>query len=295
MQYLRLERVFSANTLDAYMRDLDKLLDFYHDEAIDFRAVTLDQLNTFVASLFDLGISQRSIARILSGIHSFYKFLELEREVESDPTELLQSPSRGEHLPDVMTVEEIDMLINAVDLSKAEGIRDRAILEVLYSCGLRVSELCGLHISDVFIDEGFIRVHGKGKKERLVPLSSHAVMELTAWLDDRDHIALRPGMDDVLFVSPRRGTKLSRITVFHIVKELCLRVGLRTTISPHTFRHSFATHLLEGGANLRVIQEMLGHENINTTEIYVHIDRSRLREEILLHHPRNLARSGQDG
>ncbi|MBO4907508.1 MAG: site-specific tyrosine recombinase XerD [Bacteroidaceae bacterium] len=288
VQFLRLERGFSANTLDAYMRDLDKLLEFYELEGIDYRAVTLDELNRFVATLFDLGISRRSVARIVSGVHAFYRFLVLESELETDPTELLESPSRGEHLPDVMSLEEIEMLIDAVDLTKAEGIRDRAILEMLYSCGLRVSELCGLKLSDVFLDEGFIRVHGKGKKERLVPLSTRAVQELQSWFADRDKVKLKQGMEDVLFVSVRRGSSLSRVTVFHIIKELCLRTGLRTTISPHTFRHSFATHLLEGGANLRAIQEMLGHEDIGTTEIYMHIDRSKLRDEILAHHPRNL-------
>ena len=243
-QYLRLERGFSDNTLDAYLKDLQKLIDYYEAEGIDFRGVTLEQLQTFVASLMDLGITPRSIARILAGVRSFYKFLLLEREIDTDPTELLESPARGHHLPDVLTVEEIDQLIATIDLSKIEGQRDRAILETLYSCGLRVSELCHLKISDLYLNEGFIRVHGKGKKERLVPIS--------------------------------------------IIKELCKAVGIRSTVSPHTFRHSFATHLLEGGANLRAIQEMLGHEGIATTEIYMHIDSHHLREEILMHHPRNI-------
>ena len=288
IQYLRLERSFSDNTLDAYLKDLDKLLHFLSEEEIDFRRVTLEQLQTFVAMLFDVGIAPRSVARILAGVRTFYKFLLLETEISSDPTELLESPSRGEHLPDVLSVEEIDRLIDTVDLTKDEGQRDRAILETLYSCGLRVSELCQLHLSDLFFNEGFIRVHGKGKKERLVPISQRAIDELTLWFQDRDRIDIRAGHEDTVFVSCRRGTGLSRITVFHIVKTLCAQAGIRSTVSPHTFRHSFATHLLEGGANLRAIQEMLGHEEIGTTEIYLHLDRLHLRDEILQHHPRNI-------
>ena len=286
-QYLILERSFSENTLDAYKKDLDKLLRYYEEEGIDFRHVTLEQLQTFSATLMDLGISPRSISRILSGVRTFYKFLSLEHESENDPCELLESPARGEHLPDVLTVEEIDQLIAAIDMTKPEGQRDRAILETLYSCGLRVSELCGLRISNLYLDEGFIRVHGKGKKERLVPISDTAIMELKLWFTDRDQLYIKPGHEDYVFVSCRRGTALSRITIFHIIKVLCEATGIRTTVSPHTFRHSFATHLLEGGANLRVIQELLGHENIDTTEIYLNIDRHHLRQQILDHHPRN--------
>ena len=292
-QYLRLERAFSDNTLEAYLKDLEKLFNYYEAEGIDFRAVTTEQLQHFSATLMDVGITPRSISRILSGVRSFYKFLCLEREIENDPCELLESPARGEHLPDVLSVEEIDRLIATIDMSKDEGQRDRAILETLYSCGLRVSELCGLRISDLYLDEGFIRVHGKGKKERLVPISSRAVQELELWFVDRERISVKAGHEDAVFVSFRRGTSLSRITVFHIIKVLCEQAGIRTTVSPHTFRHSFATHLLEGGANLRAIQEMLGHEDIGTTEIYMHIDRHHLREQILLHHPRNQA-NGQD-
>lgn len=290
MQYLRLERSFSDNTLSAYVKDLEKLLRYLSDEGIDFRSVTVEQLQSFVAGLMDLGITSRSIARILAGVKAFYKFLSLESEISVDPTELLDSPSRGEHLPDVLTVEEIDRLIDACDLTKAEGQRDRAIIETLYSCGLRVSELCRLNLSDLYLDEEFIRVHGKGKKERLVPISGRAIEELTRWFEDRANIEIRPGSEDAVFVSFRRGTSLSRITVFHIVKQLALAAGIRTTISPHTFRHSFATHLLEGGANLRAIQDMLGHEEIGTTAIYLHLDRHFLRDEILEHHPRNMRR-----
>lgn len=291
-QYLRLERNFSENTLDAYTKDLDKLLGYLEHEGISFREVRLEHLQQFVASLMDIGIANRSIARILAGVRSFYHFLVIEREIEDDPTLLLESPARGERLPDVLTLEEIDLLINTVDMSKAEGQRDRAILETLYSCGLRVSELCGLRISDLFFVEGFIRVHGKGKKERLVPISQRAIDEITKWFADRDHIVVRPGYEDHVFVSFRRGTSLSRISVFHIIKMLCQKAGIRSTVSPHTFRHSFATHLLEGGANLRAIQEMLGHEEIGTTEIYMHVDRSHLRQEILNHHPRNISAAG---
>lgn len=287
-QYLRLERNFSENTLDAYTKDLDKLLRFLDDEGVGYREAKLEHLQTFSATLMDVGIANRSIARILAGVRSFYHFLIAEREIVDDPTELLESPARGERLPDVLSIEEIDALIAAVDLSKDEGQRDRAILETLYSCGLRVSELCQLKMSDLFLDEGFIRVHGKGKKERLVPISQRAIDELDRWFVDRDGVNIRPGNEDFVFLSFRRGSPLSRISVFHIVKMLCLKVGIRSTVSPHTFRHSFATHLLEGGANLRAIQEMLGHEDIGTTEIYMHVDRSHLRQEILNHHPRNI-------
>lgn len=287
-QYLRLERGFSDNTLAAYSTDLDKLLQYLEAEGIAYREVTTAQLQTFVATLMDLGITSRSIARILAGVRTFYKFLYLESEISTDPCELLESPARGSRLPDVLTLSEIDRIIAAIDLTKAEGQRDRAIIETLYSCGLRVSELCHLQMSDLFLDEGFIRVHGKGKKERLVPISQSAIAELRLWFEQRAEVAIRPGHEDVVFVSFRRGTALSRITVFHIVKTLCQAAGIRSTVSPHTFRHSFATHLLEGGANLRVIQEMLGHEEIGTTEIYMHVNSHRLREEILSHHPRNL-------
>ncbi len=287
-QYLRLERGLSDNTLEAYSKDLEKLLQYLEAENIPYREVTTEQLQTFVATLMDLGITTRSIARILAGVRSFYKFLYLESEIDVDPCELLESPARGSRLPDVLTIGEIDRILEVVDLTKTEGQRDRAIIETLYSCGLRVSELCHLQMSDLFFDEGFIRVHGKGKKERLVPISQSAITELRLWFESRAEIAIRPGNEDMVFVSFRRGTALSRITVFHIVKTLCQMAGIRSTVSPHTFRHSFATHLLEGGANLRVIQEMLGHEEIGTTEIYMHVNRQRLREEILKHHPRNM-------
>ena len=221
-------------------------------------------------------------------MRSFYRFLLLEGEVENDPTELLEGPKIARHIPDVLTVEEIDRMISCIDLSKQEAQRNRAILEVLYSCGLRVSELCQLKLSSLYLDEGFIRVEGKGNKERLVPISEKAIKELNFWFSERVHIPIKPGNEDYVFVSFRRGGALTRVMVFYIIKELAERAGIHKSISPHTFRHSFATHLLEGGANLRAIQSMLGHESIGTTEIYTHIDTARIREEILNHHPRNI-------
>ena len=287
-QYLKLERGLSGNTLEAYTEDLRKFLDFLSSGGMDFRTVTEDGLHQFMAVLADVGIQPRSMARILSGVRSFYRFLCLEKEIRQDPTELLETPRIGRRLPEILTVEEIDTLIGSIDLEWPEGRRNRAIMEMLYSCGLRVSELCALKLSDLFLDEGFIKVEGKGGKERLVPISGRAVQELEAWFEDRKDIRAKPGCEDYLFLSLRRGRPLSRITVFYWVKEQAAAAGIRKNISPHTFRHSFATHLLEGGANLRAIQAMLGHESISTTEIYTHVDRSRLRAEILHHHPRNL-------
>lgn len=287
-QYLKLEKSFSANTLDAYHKDLDKLRAYVNDEGIGLLDVTPNHLHHFIASLHDLGIHPRSQARILSGIRSFYRFLLLEDYIEADPTELIESPRLGQHLPDVLTVSEIDAVINSIDLSKVEGQRDRAILEVLYSCGLRVSELCNLRLSDLNLPEGFIRVEGKGSKQRLVPISPRAIDELLRYFEQRASIVPKRDHEDYVFLSFRRGTKLSRIMVFHIVKVQVQAAGISKTVSPHTFRHSFATHLLEGGANLRVIQCMLGHESITTTEIYSHVDSHRLRQEIIECHPRNI-------
>lgn len=288
IQYLRLERSFSGNTLDAYVRDLQKLMNYLGDEGIDFRAITLEQLDQFAAQIRDLGVSARSLARILSGVRSFYRFLTLEREIETDPTELLASPNIGKHLPDVLSTEEVDSIIAAIDPDMREAKRDHAIIETLYSCGLRVSELCELLISNLYLDEGYIRVHGKGNKERLIPISQEAIDRLREWFAQRAELCIKPGHEDYVFVSMRRCTKLSRITLFVRIKQLAELAGIQKNISPHTFRHSFATHLLEGGANLRAIQAMLGHESISTTEIYTHIDRSHLREQILQHHPRNI-------
>lgn len=286
-QYLRLEKSFSPNTLDAYLRDLQKLLDYYVQESIDFRQVTLSQLDQFVAQLHESGISPKSIARMLAGVRSFYRFLLLEKEIENDPTELLASPNRGQYLPEVLSLEEIDRIEKVVDQSRDEGVRDHAIIELLYACGLRVSELCNLRFSDLFLEDGYIHVRGKGQKDRLVPIASSTIDELRRWFQTRQHISARPGEEDYVFISPHRGRHLSRVTVFHNIKEYALMAGIQKEISPHTFRHSFATHLLERGANLRGVQALLGHESIATTEIYLHLDRQHLREEILTCHPRN--------
>lgn len=294
IQYLRLERSYTGNTLDAYVRDLQKLINYLGDEGIDFRTITLEQLDQFAAQISDLGVAPRSLARILSGVRSFYRFLVLEREIDTDPTELLASPNIGKHLPDVLTTEEVDSIIAAIDPGMREARRDHAIIETLYSCGLRVSELCELLISNLYLDEGYIRVHGKGNKERLVPISQVAIDCLREWLDERAELRIKPGHEDYVFISMRRGTRLSRITLFVRIKQLASLAGIQKSISPHTFRHSFATHLLEGGANLRAIQAMLGHESIATTEIYTHIDRSHLREQILEHHPRNISWAAQE-
>ena len=285
-QYLKLEKSLSENTIQAYLTDLDKLLAFFTLENIDYTRATLEDLENFSAGLHDIGIHPRSQARILSGVRSFYRFLLLEDYIEQDPSELLESPQIGQHLPDVLTVAEIDSLIGSIDRSTKEGQRNRAILETLYSCGLRVSELCNLKISDLYLNEQFIKVEGKGSKQRLVPISPRAINEIRNYFIDRNQTLIKPGYEDYVFIS-RFGKNISRIMVFHIIKELADRIGLKKAISPHTFRHSFATHLLEGGANLRAIQCMLGHESIGTTEIYTHIDRNMLRQEIIEHHPRN--------
>lgn len=286
-QYLKLEKSLSDNTVDAYLTDLDKLLAYLTLENINILDVRLENLEDFSAGLHDIGIHPRSQARILSGIRSFYRFLIMEDYLESDPTELLESPQTGFKLPEVMTVEEIDLLIGSIDRGTKEGQRNRAILETLYSCGLRVSELCNPKLSELYFEEGFIKVEGKGSKQRLVPISPRAIKEIRLYFTDRNLMKIKPGFEDFVFIS-NFGKNISRIMVFHIIKELAERIGLKKKISPHTFRHSFATHLLEGGANLRAIQCMLGHESIGTTEIYTHIDRNMLRSEIIEHHPRNI-------
>ncbi len=284
--YLRLEKSLSDNTVSAYLADISKLFQFLKDEQIHPFDVTLDNLETFSANLRDLGIQPRSQARILSGIRSFYHYLILEDYLQADPSELLESPQIGFHLPEILSLEEIDLLIESIDLSTNEGQRNRTILETLYSCGLRVSELCNLKLSDLYLEEGFIKVEGKGSKQRLIPISPRAIRELHLYFIDRNQISIKKDYEDYVFIS-KRGKNISRIMVFHIIKTLAEAIGLKKTISPHTFRHSFATHLLEGGANLRAIQCMLGHESIGTTEIYTHIDKNRLRSEIIEHHPRN--------
>ena len=287
--WLRLEQSLSANSIEAYLTDLDKLIRFVESEGKDFATISYQDLQQFVAQLRDIGIHPRSQARIISGIKSFYRFLLLDEYITADPTELLESPKIGLKLPEVLTVNEINDILDTIDLSLPEGQRNRAMLEVLYSCGLRVSELISLRYSDVYFDEGFIRVEGKGSKQRLVPISETAIREIKNYLLDRNLMVVKKGFEDILFLS-RRGTALSRIMVFHIIKQQTEMAGVHKNVSPHTFRHSFATHLLEGGANLRAIQEMLGHEKITTTEIYTHIDRQFLRKEILEHHPRSRRR-----
>lgn len=285
--YITLEQGLSNNTREAYLHDVEKLFAYFKDEKIDFLKVELEHFHSFAAALMDVGIGERSIARILSGVRSFYKFLVLDGYLEQDPTELLESPKIGKHLPEVLSVEEIDAIEGIINVSTPEGQRDRAAIEMLYSCGLRVSELCNLLLSDLYLDEGFLRVTGKGNKQRLVPISERAIRELKSWFAFRNSINIKPGEEDYVFISAARKKHLSRITVFHNIKVYAEQAGIQKTISPHTFRHSFATHLLEGGANLRAIQTMLGHESISTTEIYTHIDRRFLRDQILQHFPRN--------
>lgn len=287
--WLRLEKSLSANSIDAYLTDLDKLTRFVGSEGKDYADVTYQDLQQLVAQLRDIGIHPRSQARIISGIKSFYRFMLLDDYITVDPTELLESPKIGLKLPEILTVNEINDILDSIDLSLPEGQRNRAMLEVLYSCGLRVSELTSLRYSDIYFDEGFIRVEGKGSKQRLVPISDTAIREIKNYLLDRKQVAVKKGYEDILFLS-RRGTGLSRIMVFHVIKQQTEMAGIQKNVSPHTFRHSFATHLLEGGANLRAIQDMLGHEKITTTEIYTHIDRKFLRKEILEHHPRSRPR-----
>lgn len=287
--WLRLEKSLSANSIDAYLTDLDKLIRFMESEGKSYSDITYQDLQQFVAQLRDIGIHPRSQARIISGIKSFYRFLLLDDYITVDPTELLESPKIGLKLPEVLSVNEINDILDSIDLSLPEGQRNRAMLEVLYSCGLRVTELITLRFSDVYFDEGFIKVEGKGSKQRLVPISDTAIREIKNYLQDRNLMVVKKGFEDTLFLS-RRGTGLSRIMVFHIIKQQTAMAGVQKNVSPHTFRHSFATHLLEGGANLRAIQDMLGHEKITTTEIYTHIDRQFLRREILEHHPRSKPR-----
>ena len=285
--HLTLEKGMSRNTAVAYSDDVDKLTRYLADAGVGIDHAGTDDLERFVCTLHDVGIQPRSQARIISGVKSFYKFLRLEGYMDTDPTELLITPRIGKHLPEVLTIAEIDRMIEAIDMSKSEGQRNRAIIETLYGCGLRVSELVGLKLSQLYIDEKYVIIQGKGNKQRLVPISPVAIEQINLYLEQtRTHQVAKKGSEDILFLN-RRGAMLTRQMIFHIIKQLCELAGIRKVISPHTLRHSFATHLLEGGANLRAIQQMLGHESITTTEIYVHIDRTRLRDEILTHHPRN--------
>lgn len=293
-RYLKLEKGYSPNTLDAYIRDVDKLLKFLSDEEKTPQEAKLEDIENFAAAVCDLGIGARSLARILSGVRQFYRFLVLDGYMEADPTELLESPKQPQHLPEVLSTAEVDMLERAIDLSKWEGHRNRAIIEVLFSCGLRVSELTHLKLSNLYQEEQFVRVMGKGSKERLVPISPKALQELDYWFADRNQMKIKEGEEDYIFLN-RRGAHLTRTMILIMIKNYARDAGIKKTISPHTLRHSFATALLEGGANLRSIQAMLGHESIGTTEIYTHIDTTTLCEEILNHHPRNIAYKQQHG
>lgn len=287
MDYSRLERGLSKNSLQAYERDVDKLAQFFEPLSKSPDQLLLKDLQNFIKWLNELGLAARSQARLISGIKAFYRYLLLEDIINDDPTELLEGPKIGLKLPEVMSKEEIDRVIAAIDLSKPEGTRNKAIIETLYSCGLRVSELVNLKLSLVYPDEGFLRVIGKGDKERLVPTGKDALKYIDLYVSGvRNHQQIAPGHEDVLFLN-RRGKQLTRVMIFHIVKDLCKRTGIKKTISPHSFRHSFATHLVDGGADLRAVQEMLGHESITTTEIYTHLDRDYLRSAIMAYHPRS--------
>lgn len=287
VRYLKLERNYSPNTLEAYQRDLRYLLEFVKSKEISLLDVKLEDLEEFSAGLHDKNVGARSQSRILSGVRSFYRFLMIEDYLKNDPTELLPFPQIGQHLPEYLTVEEVDLLEQAIDLTKWEGQRNKTIIEVLFSCGLRVSELVNLKLSDIFEEEKFIRVLGKGSKERLVPISETAIKQLYYWYMDRNQMKIKPGEEDYVFLN-RRGAHLTRTMILIMIKNAAKDAGIKKTISPHTLRHSFATALLKGGADLRVIQALLGHEDLGTTEIYTHLETSDLRREILEHHPRNI-------
>ena len=285
--YLQMEKGMAVNSRDAYRRDVGKLLAFLAGEDIAPEEATLENLRIFIGELNDLGIAARSRSRIISGIRSFFHYLSVENYIDSNPCELLETPFLGYHLPEVLTLDEINDMVAAINPDKAEAQRDRAIIETLYGCGLRVSELVDLEMSKIYTEEGYLVVRGKGNKERMVPMSEVSIHEINRYLEEfRSYLNVKPDCANILFLN-RRGGKLTRVRIFQIIKDLAEAAGIRKNISPHTLRHSFATHLLEGGANLRAIQQMLGHESITTTQIYIHLDRSSLREDILAFHPRN--------
>jgi integrase/recombinase XerD len=285
--YLKIEKGLAANSVLAYENDVKKLEDFARARNLETETITYTHLKEFVKELYDLGLSARSQARIISGVKQFFQYLLMDQEIDKDPSNLLEMPKIGRMLPEVLSIQEIDLLIDTIDLSSKEGHRNKAILETLYSCGLRVSELVHLKFEDIFFNEGFIRVIGKGNKQRLVPVSASVEKEIVIYSENiRNHQEIKPGNESYVFLN-RRGAKLTRVMIFTIIKNLAAKAGIEKNISPHTFRHSFATHLLEGGANLRAIQEMLGHESITTTEIYTHLDQSFLKEVILSFHPRS--------
>ena len=284
--YLKIERSLSDNTIDSYLRDVQKLAKFSVDKDLNELKITKSEVKEFIVSINKEGISARSQSRIISGIKAFYKYLILEDYITVNPIELIESPRIGMKLPDTLSVSEIDSLISAIDLSHPQGERNRAILEVLYSCGLRVSELTNLKLSNIRFKEGYVKVVGKGNKERFAPIGGVAIKFLKIYLKEiRTHQDIKKGSEDIVFLN-RRGNQLTRVMIFTIIKDLAIKIGMKKKISPHTFRHSFATHLIEGGADLRAIQEMLGHESITTTEIYTHLDREYLRDAILQFHPR---------
>lgn len=287
-RYLKLERGFAPNTIEAYMRDLEKLVLFLEQEGRPVTEARIEDLEKFSAALAAIGALPRTQARILSGVRAFYRYLVLDGYIEDDPTELLESPKIPTHFPEILTTGEVDQLEAAIDLEKWEGQRNKAIIEVLFSCGLRVSELVNLRMSCIYEEDCFIRIMGKGRKERLVPISAYALEQLGEWYKVREKMKIQPGEEDYVFLN-RRGAHLTRTMILIMIKHYAVVAGIRKTISPHTLRHSFATALLEGGADLRVIQELLGHESIGTTEMYTHIDTTLLRKEILEHHPRNMS------
>lgn len=290
-RYLLLEKGLTRNTIEAYILDLNKLLVFVEKEQLSLTTIKTSNIEEFLASLYDSNLSSRSMSRIISALKSFFRYLVLEQYREDNPADLLESPKIGLRLPVVLSIEEIDSILSVIDVSTIEGTRNYAIIETLYSCGLRVSELITLRFSDLYFDDGFLRVIGKGNKQRLVPISEVAIQKINNWLDYRKQINIKRGYEDIVFVSSRRGKSLSRITVFYFIKQYAEIADIKKEVSPHVFRHSFATHLLERGANIRVIQEMLGHEKITTTEIYTSIDRTFLRQEIIEHHPRNKSKT----
>ncbi len=284
--YLRLEKALSANSVEAYEQDLDKLSDFFDKNGIDPLKASFDDLQAFVYEQFNSRTNARTQARILSGVRSFYRFLLYHNLRDDDPSELLESPRKDKRLPEVLTLEEINSLAGAVDLSAAEGHRNRAIIEMLYGSGLRVSELVGLRLSDMYLKEGYMLIRGKGSKQRLVPVSPEAEKWFAFWLEDRAHLDVKPEFKDTAFLN-HYGRQLTRAMVFTIIRRLAEKAGIRKTVSPHTLRHSFATHLLQNGADLRIIQQLLGHEDITTTEIYTHIDIQDLRRAVMQFHPAN--------
>lgn len=287
--FLALERGMSPNTRLGYLSDINRFADFLEGIGrLSLLDATPEDIDNFLADLVDVGLAPRSCARVLAGVKSFYRYCRLASLIAENPTLLISGPKYGSRLPEVLSVEEINDMISMADLSKPEGWRNRAIMETLYGSGLRVSELCGLRYGDLYTDEGMLRVEGKGSKQRFVPMSHYCMKAIDDWSERREEFNIKPKFQDYIFVT-RRGSAMTRVMVFYVIKKLAQDAGVRKVISPHTLRHSFATHLLEGGANLRAIQQMLGHESIATTEIYLHLDNTRLREEILLHHPRNIS------